>query len=310
MAGRIFMYDIIVVGGGPAGLTAALYAARAGKTVAVLEQGAPGGQIVNAPLVENYPALPRVSGVDFAEALLGQAEALGVEVLYEEALRAEKTADGFRLGTDAGEQECRALILAPGVKHRALGLPGEEELTGRGVSYCAVCDGAFYAGREVAIAGGGDTALQDALFLADVCEKVTVLVRRDRFRGESTRARQLAARGNVEIRFRRTVEAFDRTADGALAGLTLKNGETGALERLPVSGLFLAVGQEPNTAAFSGVVALDAAGYILSGEDTETSVPGVFAAGDARTKTVRQLATAVGDGAASALAACRWLDRG
>ena len=304
------MYDIIVVGGGPAGLTAALYAARAGKTVAVAEQGAPGGQIVNSPLVENYPALPHVSGVDFADALLGQAEALGVELLYEEVTGAEQTAEGFHLDTDGGGQDCRALILAPGVKHRALGLPGEEELTGRGVSYCAVCDGAFFAGREVAVVGGGDTALQDALFLADVCKKVTVLVRRDRFRGEHARAKMLASRENVEIRFGCTVEALNRTPEGEFAGLTLKNAATGRTEQLPVSGLFLAVGQEPNTAAFSGFVALDDSGYLCAGEDTLTDIPGVFAAGDARAKTVRQLTTAVGDGAAAALAACRWLDRG
>ena len=302
------MYDIIIAGAGPAGLTAALYAARAGRSVAVLEQAAPGGQILNAPLVENYPALPSASGTELADALLGQAEALGVELRYEEALGAEKTDAGFRVETDAGTLDCRALILAPGVKHRPLGLDGEDALAGRGLSYCAVCDGAFYAGKSVAIVGGGDTALQDALFLSDVCEKVTVLVRRDRFRGEQRRARQLMARPNVEVRFRTTVEAYIRGADGALCAVKLKHADTGAVETLPLSGLFLAVGQEPNTAAFASLAATDTAGYLIAGEDTACSVPGVFAAGDARTKGVRQLATAVGDGAAAALAACRWLD--
>lgn len=302
------MYDIIVVGAGPAGLTAALYARRAGKTVAVLEQSAVGGQIVNSPLVENYPALPGVSGADFAEALLGQAEAMGAEVLYEEALSAEKTEAGFRVTTDAGARDCRALVLAPGVKHRSLGLPGEAELTGRGVSYCAVCDGAFYAGKDVAVVGGGDTALQDALFLSGVCKTVTLLVRRDRFRGEAARAEALRQRPNVRIKFRRTVEAFKET-DGVLTGLTLKDQDSGALEDLAVGGVFLAVGQEPNTGVFSGLAATDAAGYIAAGENAETSTSGVFAAGDCRAKDVRQLTTAVGDGATAALAACKYLEK-
>ena len=302
------MYDIIVVGGGPAGLTAALYAARAGKRVAVLEQGTPGGQIVNAPLVENYPGLPHVAGAELAETLLAPAEDLGVEILYAEALRAEQTPEGFYLETDDGGQNCRKLILAPGVKHRALGLAEEEELSGRGVSYCAVCDGAFYAGKDVAVVGGGDTALQDALFLSGLCRKVTVLVRRDRFRGEARRARQLAAKENVEIRFCRSVTALHAGADGTLEGLTLHNNETGAAETLEVSGLFLAVGQEPNTAAFAELVALDDDGCILTEEDLSASIPGVYAAGDARRKTVRQLTTAVGDGAAAAMAACRALE--
>ncbi|MBR1496885.1 MAG: FAD-dependent oxidoreductase [Oscillospiraceae bacterium] len=300
------MYDILVVGGGPAGLTAALYAARAGKSVAVLEQAAPGGQIINAPLVENYPALPHVSGADFAEALQNQAEALGVELLYEEAVRAEKIGPGFRVTTDGGAHDCRALVLAPGVRHRCLGLEGEEELTGNGLSYCAVCDGAFYAGKDVAVVGGGDTALQDALFLAGLCRSVRVLVRRDRFRGEALRARQLMARENVTVLFQTTVEGLERDGAGNLRGLVLRR--EGRETALPVEGLFLAVGQEPNTAAFAPLVELDGDGYILAGEDTATGVPGVFAAGDARQKAVRQLATAVGDGAAAALAACRWLD--
>ncbi len=301
-------YDVLIAGGGPAGLTAALYAARAGKRAAVLEQAAVGGQILNSPLVENYPALPHISGADFSDALLSQAEALGVEVLYEEALSAEKTDTGFRLKTDAGAHSCRALILALGVRHRSLGLEGEEALVGAGVSYCAVCDGAFYAEKDVAVVGGGDTALQDALFLSNTCRSVTVLVRRDRFRGEAARAAQLLQRNNVKVLFRHTVQRLLTGADGTLEQLLVREEDSGETRILPAAGLFLAVGQEPSAGAFAGLVALDSQGYIQAAEDTATRVPGVFAAGDCRTKGVRQLATAVGDGAAAAVAACRWLD--
>lgn len=300
------MYDIIVVGGGPAGLTAALYAQRAGKNVAVLEQAAVGGQIINSPLVENYPALPHVSGADFASALLEQVEALGAEILYEEAAGAAQINGGFRVDTDAGSHECRALILALGVRHRSLGLAGEEALVGRGVSYCAVCDGAFYAGRDVAVVGGGDTAVQDALFLSNTCKSVTVLVRRDRFRAAAARAEALRARPNVRILFRHTVEAF-QTSDGALSGLVIRDTSRGETAELAVEGVFLAVGQEPNLGAFASLAETDA-GYLLAGEDAVTSTPGIYAAGDCRKKSVRQLTTAVADGAVAAIAACEYLE--
>lgn len=300
------MYDIIVVGGGPAGLTAALYARRAGKTVAVLERAAMGGQIINSPLVENYPALPRVSGADLAAALLEQVEALGAELLYEEAAGAARIDGGFRVDTDAGSHTCRALILALGVRHRSLGLAGEEALAGRGISYCAVCDGAFYAGQDVAVVGGGDTAVQDALFLSNTCKSVTVLVRRDRFRAAAARAEALRVRQNVKILFRHTVEAFKET-DGALSGLVLRDLSENKTAELAVEGVFLAVGQEPKLGAFASLAETDA-GYLRAGEDTLTNTPGVFAAGDCRKKSVRQLTTAVADGAVAALAACEYLE--
>ena len=335
-------YDILIVGGGPAGLTAALYAARAGVRAAVLERASAGGQILNSPLVENYPALPGVSGADFAEALLEQAEALGVTLLYEEATGAQRMEDGrFLVRSDGGEYRCRALILAPGVVHRSLGLPGEAELLGAGVSHCAVCDGAFYAGQAVAVVGGGDSALQEALFLSGLCARVTLLVRRDRFRGEAVLAERLLEKPNVEVRFGTRVTAYETGPDGTLSGLRIArsgrgagdntgNGcgagdsaeagcgagdntgageDAGAEWTLPVSAVFLAVGQQPATAAFAALVAPDAAGCIPAGEDGETAVPGLYAAGDCRAKRTRQLATAVGDGAAAATAACRWLER-
>ena len=193
------MYDVIVVGGGPAGLTAALYAKRAGKSVLLLERESIGGQIVYSPLVENFPALPHISGADLANRLYEQVETLGVEIVSEEVSAAEQIPGGFCLKTDFGEKEGKSLVLATGVQHRSLGLPGEEELVGCGVSYCAVCDGAFYADRDVAVVGGGDTALQDALFLANTCRSVTLIVRRDRFRGEDALVKKLAEKPNISV---------------------------------------------------------------------------------------------------------------
>jgi len=303
------MYDILIIGGGPAGLTAALYAARAGKRCAVLERAVPGGQIVNSPLVENYPGLPHLSGMDFAARLQEQAEQQGAELLYEDALRAEVRADGsFLVSTDAGSHSARALILATGVAHRSLGLPGEEALIGSGISYCALCDGAFFAGRDVAVVGGGNTALQDALFLSNLCNQVTMLVRRDRFRGQQTLVEQVLSRPNISVRFRRTVaELWEQ--NGALRGLTLNVAGSPEHESLPVDGLFLAVGQEPVGAVFSMLAETDEAGYFRAGEDCTARTPGVFVAGDCRGKAVRQLTTAVADGATAAAAATQWLER-
>jgi len=303
------MYDILIIGGGPAGLTAALYAARAGKRCAVLERAVPGGQIVNSPLVENYPGLPHLSGMDFAARLQEQAEQQGAELLYEDALRAEVRADGsFLVSTDAGSHSARALILATGVAHRSLGLPGEEALIGSGISYCALCDGAFFAGRDVAVVGGGNTALQDALFLSNLCNQVTMLVRRDRFRGQQTLVEQVLSRPNISVRFGRTVaELWEQ--NGALRGLTLNVAGSPEHESLPVDGLFLAVGQEPVGAVFSMLAETDEAGYFRAGEDCTARTPGVFVAGDCRGKAVRQLTTAVADGATAAAAATQWLER-
>ena len=300
------LYDIIVVGGGPAGLTSAIYGARAGKAVLLLERDSIGGQIVYSPQVENYPALPHISGADLASQMYEQVEALGVEIVSEEATGAARQSDGtFLLTTDYGSHRGRSVILATGVQHRKLGLPGEDELVGAGVSYCAVCDGAFYTGKDVAVVGGGDTALQDALFLSNTCRSVTVVVRRDRFRGEAALARQLHARENVSVWFEHRPVGYV-TLDGALSGLTVEG--PGGQRMLAVEGVFLAVGQEPCSAAFADLAATDAAGYFSAGERCRTNVPGVYVAGDCRTKEIRQLTTAVGDGAVAALAACADLD--
>lgn len=300
------MYDILIIGGGPAGLTAAIYAARAGKRTAILEREAAGGQIVSAPLVENYPGAPSVSGAELAGRMRAQAEALGAELLYTEAAGLEKTQTGFRVLCTDGTREARAVILATGASHRRLGLPGEELLTGCGVSYCALCDGAFYEGADVAVVGGGETALQDALFLASTCRSVTLIHRRDSFRAGAQLVSRAERQGNIRILRGRTVEKL-LWSDEALQGLLLTNLMTGQTERLDVEGLFVAVGQVPQSAPFADAVA-EENGYYLAGEDTKTSLPGVFAAGDGRRKQVRQLTTAVSDGTAAAIAACRYLE--
>ena len=300
------MYDILIVGGGPAGLTAAIYAARAGKRTAILEKEAFGGQIASAPLVENYPGILSISGAELARQMTEQARVFGAEIVYTEAAGLEKTSAGFRVSCTDGVREAKTVILATGAAHRQLGLPGETTLTGCGISYCAVCDGAFYEGADVAVVGGGDTALQDALFLANTCRSVTLIHRRDTFRASAQLVRRAQAQENIRILRGCTVQRL-LLSDDSLQGAELLNGKTGETERIYVEGLFVAVGQTPQSAPFEDAVATEN-GYYLAGEDTNTSRPGVFAAGDGRKKQVRQLTTAVSDGAVAALAACRWLD--
>ena len=301
------MHDIVVIGGGPAGLTAALYAARAGKSVLVLEQGGFGGQIALSPRVENYPGIPHMAGNLLADALVEQVLAQDVDVEVETVTAFSGENGAFTVTTEDGQHPCRAIILATGVTHRHLGLEGEEELVGRGVSYCAVCDGAFYHGRRVAVVGGGDTALQDALFLSATCAHVTLIHRRDQFRGEEKLVRQLQGCKNVDILLSHIPVGLE-SLDGELRGVALRDLKTGREFNLPVEGLFLAVGQEPHNGQFADLIRLTAGGYVDAGEDCRTNVPGVFVAGDCRVKEVRQLTTAVGDGAVAALAACKYVD--
>lgn len=301
------MHDIIVIGGGPAGLTAALYAARAGKSVLVLEQGGFGGQIALSPRVENYPGIPHMAGNLLADALVEQVLAQDVDVEVETVTAFSGENGAFTVTTEDGDHPCRAIILATGVTHRHLGLEGEEELVGRGVSYCAVCDGAFYHGRRVAVVGGGDTALQDALFLSATCAHVTLIHRRDQFRGEEKLVRQLQGCKNVDILLSHVPVSLESLA-GELRGVALRDLKSGREFNLPVEGLFLAVGQEPHNGQFADLIRLTAGGYVDAGEDCRTNVPGVFVAGDCRVKEVRQLTTAVGDGAVAALAACKYVD--
>lgn len=302
------MKDILIVGAGCAGMTAALYAVRTGKSVLLLEGTAIGGQIASSPRVENYPGIPSVSGTDFSYALFDQAQALGVEFAFSAVtgLRPATAQAPFAVLTAEGPREGKSVILATGATHRTLGLPREKELTGHGVSYCAICDGAFYKGAEVAVVGGGSAALQSAEYLCGICSKVTLVVRRDEFRGEPALAARVTANPNLTVLWNTTVQALH--GDGRLTGLTLRSAKTGALSELAVAGLFPAVGQTPATERFAGLIRTNEAGYFLAGEDCATSMPGVFAAGDCRAKTVRQLTTAAADGSVAALAARAWAE--
>lgn len=300
------MYDIIIIGGGAAGLTAALYSLRAGKRVLVLEAENFGGQITASPRVENYPGIPAVSGSAFADALLEQVLSLGGEIELE---RAEAvTVEGRYKTVKAGGKSfvCKSLIISTGVRHRKLGAPGEDALAGSGVSYCAVCDGAFFKDREVAVVGGGDTALQSALFLSALCSRVQLIHRRTVFRAEAALVRRVEATENIRLLTPYTVKRL--LGEDELEGLELTCADGSETLSITAEGLFVAVGQIPDNNIFSGLVRLDGAGYIVAGEDCRTSAPGVFAAGDCRTKGVRQLTTAAADGAVAALAACGYVD--
>ena len=300
------MHDIIIVGGGPAGLTAAIYGLRAGKTVLVIEKSGFGGQIAYSPKVENIPGTISISGAEFADKLTEQAMNLGADVELETVIRVE-SGDTKKVYTEEGNCfEAKAVILAVGVKHRMLGLPGEEELVGNGLSFCAVCDGAFYAGQNVAMIGGGNSALQEALLLSEVCSKVTVVQNLAFFTGEKKLADALAAKENVEVIFS-TVVAEYQSENGALTGLRLRS-ENGEERVLKLDGAFLAVGLVPENDAFASLAALNDWGYFASGEDCTTKTAGIFVAGDCRSKAIRQVTTAAGDGAVAAMAACRYID--
>jgi len=303
------MHDIIVVGGGPAGLTAAIYALRAGKNVLVIEKGGFGGQIAFSPKVENIPGFKEISGSEFADQLTEQAMNLGADVELENVVTIEKQDDIFKVSTEEGSTyEAKAVILAVGVKHRMLGLPGEEELVGKGLSFCAVCDGAFYTGQEVAMIGGGNSAMQEALLLSEVCSKVTIVQNLAFFTGEAKLAQALQEKDNVEVHFSTVVTGY-KSVNGALVGLELHNDETGDSFDIAVDGAFLAVGLVPENNAFAHLAALDDRGYFAANENCAAETEGVFVAGDCRNKNIRQVVTAASDGAIAAMGACRYLDR-
>lgn len=301
------MFDIIIIGAGTAGLSAAIYGLRAGKKVLILEQKMYGGQIVNTPKVENYPGILTISGYSFAQNLYEQAIQLGVKILYEQVTGIEKDGDRKKVYTAKEQWECYSVILATGVQNRQLGLEGEKQWAGRGISYCATCDGAFFKGKEVAVVGGGNTALADGSYLANECKKVTLIHRRNKFRGEEAMVKNLEKRENVHCIMNSQI--VELLGDEKLTGIRIQNLETNKREVLPVEGLFVAIGKEPANQLFSYVVSVDAKGYIIAGEDCQTSESGIFAAGDCRTKKIRQLTTATADGAVAGLAACEWCDQ-
>ena len=298
-------YDIAIVGGGPAGMTAALYAARAGKSVVLFEGEMLGGQILPTRKIENYPALPDVDGYTFADGLTQQITALGVAIVYAAVAKVEKVENEFSLIVGSENYTALAVILATGLKHRKLGLDGEDALIGRGVSFCATCDGMFFRKKEVAVVGGGNTAVQDALVLSEYCSRVYLIHRRNQLRAEKNLAEQMQAKENIEFIGETVIEELEGSEQ--LQSLTLRNVVTGSVEYLPVSALFEAIGQLPQNAAFADLIDLDEDGYFLTDNECRTSCPGIFAAGDACRKNVRQLTTAVSDGTIAALSAVEYL---
>ncbi len=302
------MTDILIVGGGPAGLTAALYGARAGRTVTICEGECMGGQITQSPQVDNYPALPAVSGMALADALFDQASSAGSETVFAQVTAICRREDGiFEVQTDDGLLEARTVIFAGGAKARKLGADREEDLVGSGVSYCALCDGAFFKGQDVAVVGGGSTAFADALYLAKVCRSVTLIHRRDGFRAEAAVVEAAKATENLNIMTPWVVTALE--GEEHLNALWLQNGQTGEKRRLEVSGVFAAIGHMPDCSVIGHLAELDEEGYVQAGETCETRTPGLFVAGDCRRKNIRQLTTAMADGTAAAVAACEYLEQ-
>lgn len=303
-------YDVAIIGGGPAGLTAGIYAARAGKSTAVIERGLIGGQITFTDSIDNFPAAPGMNGAEYAMKIQSQAESFGTEIIMDEIteVAAPETEGGtFKIKGNSDEYEATAVVLATGLDNRKMGISGEDGLISRGISFCAVCDGAFFRNKEVAVYGGGNTAVEDAAFLANICSKVTIIHRRDRFRAEQAVVDELKALDNVEFIMSSNVVGVN--GDKALESITVKNNETGETRDIDVSALFVAIGKIPNGKSFANLVATDEAGYFEIGESCEASTPGVFVAGDGRSKELKQLTTAVSDGSIAATKACHYVDR-
>lgn len=300
------MYDIIIIGAGPAGMTAAIYGQRAGRSTLMIDKAGYGGNIITTPSVENYPGLKDVSGMDFAQLLYDQATGFGAEYECAEVTGISDAAGVKTVHTDAGDFDAKAVIIATGATNRKLGLDREEQLVGSGVSFCATCDGMFFRGRDVAVIGGGNTALEDAEYLSGVANKVYLVHRRDRFRGEQKTVDRLAKLDNVEFVLNSSPVRF--VGDDKVTGLVVKNNETGEERELEVQGVFEAVGQVPQNANFKDMAALDEAGYVRASEDCLTDHSGIFVAGDCRTKKVRQLDTAAADGTVAALAASDYIN--
>ena len=289
------IYDLIIIGSGPAGLAAAIYAQRARLDALVMEKEMmSGGQVLTTYEVDNYPGLPGINGFDLGMKFREHADRLGARFAEDQVLQVEKTEEGFLVKGEKETYRTRTVLIATGAAHRKLGVPGEERLAGMGVSYCATCDGAFFRDKVTAVAGGGDVALEDAIFLSRICRKVYLIHRRDELRGAKSLQEAVMALDNVEILWDTVIEEIQ--GDGQVESLKLKNKKTGEERDLPVQGVFIAVGITPNSQAFEGTVEMDR-GYIIAGEDCRTSVPGILAAGDVRTKQLRQIVTAAADGA-------------
>ena len=300
------LYDIIIVGAGPAGLTAAIYARRANKKVLVLEAKTYGGQIINTLDIENYPVEEHISGFDFATKLYNQAKNLGTEILFEKVVDLNNLGKEKEVITTKNIYKTKAIILATGSENRKLGLSNEDELVGKGLSYCATCDGAFYKKKDVAIVGGGNTALEDTLYLTDLVNKVYLIHRRDEFRGDPTIVEKLKEKDNVEFVYNSNVTKL--ISNDKLEAIEVTN-KDGTKKEINVSGLFVAIGKVPENENFKNLISLDDSGYIIASEDCHTNIEGIFVAGDNRVKELRQLVTATSDGAIAATEAVKYINR-
>lgn len=304
--GERTMYDILIIGAGPAGLTAAIYGQRAGKKTVLFEESTYGGQILNTPEVENYPGLKTVSGFELATNLYEQATDLGAEIIYEKVIGIENSGAYKKVKTASNEYEAKTVIIATGAKNRPLGIDKEQEFVGAGISYCATCDGNFFRNRDVAVIGGGNTALEDAEVLSGIANRVYLIHRRDSFRGEQANVDRLIAKENVEFVLDSIPEEL--LGEGVISGIKVKNIKTGEDRIITVQGIFVAIGQMPDNSNFADVAPLDKKGYVQAGEDCKTETPGIFTAGDCRHKKVRQIATATADGAVAALEAIEYIN--
>ena len=299
------MYDVIVVGAGPSGLTASIYVSRSSKSVLVLEALSYGGQIINTPDIENYPTESHISGYDFATKLYNQAKDLGAIIKYEKVIEIKDNKDYKEVITNKESYKAKAVILACGCENRKLGLSGEDSLVGKGVSYCATCDANFYKKKTVAVVGGGNTAIEDAIFLSDIAEKVYLIHRRDEFRADEKSVLELKNKKNVEFILNSNITKLNSSEK--LESIEVTNKEN-KVSTIKVDGLFVAIGRVPKNENFSNLVKVDDNGYIIAGEDCNTNVKGIFVSGDNRTKNVRQLVTATSDGAISAIAAVKYIN--
>ena len=300
------MYDIIVIGAGPAGMTASIYARRALKKVLVLEAISYGGQIINTLDIENYPVEAHISGFDFSTKLYNQAVDLGAEFIFEKCMKIDKKNSSFEVYTSNNKYQCKSIIIATGTENRKLGLDREDKYIGKGLSYCATCDGAFYKKRDVAVVGGGNTALEDTLYLSNICNKVYLIHRRNEFRGDNSVVDKIKGKTNIDIIYNSNVTKL--IGDERLNAIEISNLD-GFKKEINVSGLFVAIGKIPENDIFKDIIEIDENGYILAGEDCHTNIDGIFVAGDNRTKLLRQLVTATSDGAIAATEAIHYLER-
>ncbi len=303
---RCAMLDLVIIGAGPAGLSAAVYAARAGLSVMMLESSMYGGQITSTPEVENYPSVKKISGWELAQSFYEQASDLGAKLEFETVEAIEDCGDYKRIKTSGAEYEAKAVIIANGAKRRKLDCPGEEELSGCGVSYCASCDGSFFKGKTAAVVGGGNTALEDALYLSNICEKVYLIHRRDEFRAENHLIRAVSEKGNIIPVLSKIPEKV--IGENSVTAIEVKDVLSGESETISTDCVFVCIGLKPDNSAFGEIIELDPAGYIRANEDCKTSCPGIFAAGDTRTKALRQIVTAAADGAVAATAAAAYVN--